>query len=273
MKTFRDLGLFAAGLAALSVVALAGSGMAAAQNAEKSLLNVIQERGVLRVGTTGDYYPMTFRDPASGEFSGHQIDAAKELAKDLGVELEFVPTEWKTIITGIQAGKYDIAMSGTSMSLSRAKVVGLVDSWGMNGFVPVILRKNEGKYKSWDDLNSPDQTVGVTLGTTMEDYIRAELPEAKMKRVESPGTGWQEVLAGRADYTVTTMIEASGLQQRYENLMLIFPNQPRAALPMTFLVPVNDHMWREYMNNWVYLKKTSGFFNRLHETWNVVLVE
>lgn len=248
-------------------------GATAAVAHEKSLLNEIQERGVLRVGMTGDFYPMTFREPGKDGFVGHQVDAAEELAKDLGVEVEFVTTEWKTMITGLQAGKYDIAMSGTSMSLSRAKVVALTDSWGLNGFVPVVLKKNADKYKSWDDLNQPDQTAGVSLGTTMEDFIRSELPNAKMNRVEAPGTGWQDVLAGRSDYTVTTLIEASGLQEKYDNLQMIFPNQARSALPMAFLAPIEDHTWVNYLNTWIYLKKTSGYFDALNEKWGVVLLK
>jgi cyclohexadienyl dehydratase len=240
---------------------------------QKSRLYEIQKKGVLRVGMTGDYFPMTFRDPGANEFKGHQVDAATELAKDLGVKVEFVPTDWKTIITGLQADKYDVAMSGTSMSLARAKVVALIDSWGMNAFVPIVLKKNAAQYKSWDDLNKKERTAGVTLGTTMEDYIKAELPNAQMQRVESPGTGWQEVLAGRVDYTVTTLIEASGLQQKYPELIMIFPNQARSALPMTFLAPIEDHVWVSYLNTWVYLKKTAGYFDALNKKWGIVIKE
>lgn len=252
-----------------ALMSLAAAAPTTAQ--ENSLLKEIQDRGVLRIGMTGDFFPMTFREPGKDGFTGHQVDAANELAKDLGVKAEFVPTEWKTMITGLQAGKYDIAMSGASMSLARARVVGMTDSWGLNGFVPIVLKSRADEFKSWDDLNNAERTVGVTLGTTMEDYIRAELPEAKMNRVESPGTGWQEVLAGRSDYTLTTLIEASGLQSRYEQLQMIFPEQARSALPMTFLVPLGDQLWLNYMNHWVYLKKTSGYFNALNEKWGVVL--
>jgi cyclohexadienyl dehydratase len=258
---------------AVALFAVMG-GPASAQDVQaKSRLNEIQKRGVLRVGMTGDYFPMTFRDPGANEFKGHQVDAAAELAKDLGVKVEFVPTDWKTIITGLQADKYDIAMSGTSMSLARAKVVALTSSWGLNAFVPIVLKKNADKYKSWEDLNQKERTAGVTLGTTMEDYIRAELPNAQMRRVESPATGWQEVLADRVDYTVTTLIEASGLQQKYPELVMILPNQARSALPMSFLAPIDDQIWVGYLNTWIYLKKTAGYFDALNKKWGVVLKE
>lgn len=264
------------GLVAALAGFLATTGPDAAQAQEQagtSLLYEIQSRGTLRVGMTGDYYPMTFRKPGESDFVGHQVDAARKMAEDLGVEVEFVTTDWKTMITGLQAGRYDIAMSGTSMSLSRAKVVALSDAWGINGFVPVILKKNADQYGSWDDLNDPERTAGVTLGTTMEDYIRAELPDVQMRRVESPGTGWQEVLAGRSDYTVTTLIEASGLQERYPELQMIFPEQARSALPMAFLTPIEDQIWLNYVNNWIFLNKTTGYFDRLNEKWGVVLLK
>ena len=265
------IGLATLGAVILSFLASPGTPALAQDAQPKSRLNDIQKRGVLRVGMTGDYFPMTFRDPGANEFKGHQVDAATELAKDLGVKVEFVATDWKTIVTGLQADKYDIAMSGTSMSLARAKVVALTHSWGMNAFVPIVLKKNEGLYKSWEDLNKPERTAGVTLGTTMEDYIKAELPNAKMQRVESPATGWQEVLAGRVDYTVTSLIEGSGLQQKYPELVMILPNQSRSALPMSFLAPIDDHIWVSYVNTWIYLKKTAGYFDGLNKKWGVVL--
>lgn len=253
------------------VTAVSGTAAQAQMTAQDSLLNQIQERGVLRVGTTGDYYPMTFREVGEADFVGHQIDAARELAKDLGVEVEFATTDWKTMITGIQAGRYDIAMSGTSMSLARARVVGMSTPWGLNGFVPIVLAENVGRFTTWEDLNSPDVTAGVTLGTTMEDYIRAELPKAQVRSVESPGNGWQEVLAGRSDYTVTTLIEASGLQERYDNIKMLFPDQARSKLPMAFLTPIEDQLWLNYVNHWIYLKQAAGYFDELNEKWGVVL--
>ena len=69
-----------------------------------SILNEVLDSGVLKVGTTGDFNPMSFKDPETKEYKGHQIDAAKQLAADMGVELEFVPTDWKTLINGVVPG-------------------------------------------------------------------------------------------------------------------------------------------------------------------------
>ena len=97
MNTF----LKAAAAAALGLVL---SGAAQAQSA----LNEILDSGTLKVGTTGDWNPMTMKDPATNSYTGYDIDIMTELAKDLGVEVEFVPTDWKTLVNGVVASKYDL---------------------------------------------------------------------------------------------------------------------------------------------------------------------
>ena len=70
----------------------------AATEAPQSKLDEIRARGVLRVGTTGDYQPMSFLNEETGEYEGFDIELAKALAEALDVELEFVPTTWPTLM-------------------------------------------------------------------------------------------------------------------------------------------------------------------------------
>ena len=81
-------------------------------NAETKLDQILSS-GELKVGTTGDWDPMTMKDPATNKYVGFDIDVMSELAKDMGVKITFVPTEWKTIVSGITAGRYDISTSVT----------------------------------------------------------------------------------------------------------------------------------------------------------------
>ena len=94
----------------------------------QSALNEILDTGVLKVGTTGDWNPMTLRDPATNSYKGFDIDVMNELGKDLGVTVEFVPTDWKTLVNGVVAGKYHMTGSA-SISPARAKVAGFSDSY------------------------------------------------------------------------------------------------------------------------------------------------
>ena len=130
MKFLRTLAV------ALTVAGLSVAGSAFAQT--KSKLQQILERGTLRVGTTGDFNPMSVRDPATNSYKGFDIDAMQQLAKDLGVKVEWVPAEWATLVAGITADRYDI-FSGASLSMARAKTVGFSVPYLEAGTVPVVL--------------------------------------------------------------------------------------------------------------------------------------
>ncbi|MEP1586145.1 MAG: transporter substrate-binding domain-containing protein, partial [Tateyamaria sp.] len=118
MKLFKTFGL-ALGLAA---------GLAAGAATAQSALNDILSGGVLKVGTTGDWNPMTVRDPATNSYVGYDIDVMTQLATDLGVEVEFVPTDWKTLVNGVVAGNYHMTGSA-SISPARLKAAGYSDSY------------------------------------------------------------------------------------------------------------------------------------------------
>jgi cyclohexadienyl dehydratase len=262
MKRFAHAAVLGAALA------LAGFGPAQAQQ-QKSALNKVLDSGVLRVGTTGDFKPMSWRNPDTNQFEGHQIDLANRLAQDLGVKAEFVLTDWKTLINGVVADKYDVIMTGTSMNVPRAKSAGFTIPWGLTGFMPLVQKKNADKYKSWDDLNNPSVTIGFNLGTTFAEFVEEKLPKAKVKKVESPARDWQELLAGRVDVTMTSILEGAELTQRYPNLTLLFPDQVRNALPVVFMTRIDDFVWINFLNNWLSILKQNGYMAEMNKKWNI----
>ena len=94
----------------------------------ESRLQTILKNGEIRVGTTGDWNPMTVKDPATNEYIGFEIEIVKQLAKDMDVNLVIIPTEWKTLVNGIVSNKYDISTSA-SLSAKRALSTGYTDSY------------------------------------------------------------------------------------------------------------------------------------------------
>jgi cyclohexadienyl dehydratase len=249
-------------------LALATAVGANALAADRSILHKVLDDGKVRVGTTGDFNPMSFKDPATKEYRGHQIDAAKQLAKDMGVELEFVATDWKTLINGVVAGKYDIVMTGTSMTVSRAKAAGYTIPWGRTGYLPLTRKELAGKFKTWEDLNNPDVTVGYNLGTSFADFVKLRLPKASVKEVESPARDWQELLAGRVDVTISSILEAGKLSSTHDKLVIPF-QETANSLPLSFIAPQNDHVWLGFLNNWMRMKHEAGFFKQLNAKWGI----
>jgi len=256
--------------AALALPALGFARKASAQIAAKSRLKSIQDSGQLRIGTTGDFSPMSFRATGGGGYEGHQIDAGNMLAKDMGVQAAFVATDWKTLISGLTADQYDIVMTGTSMSAARAMAATFVDPWGRNAFVPLVLKENAAKYPDWDALNQASVTIGTNLGTTMEQFVQQSMPKATLRRVESPARDWQELIGGRVDATMSSLIEAASLTKEYPQLATLFADHPRNPIPMAFLIPQGDPIWLAFLNNWTVLRLAKGSFDELNKKWGVV---
>ncbi len=227
----------------------------------ESRLNQILKNGEIRVGTTGDWNPMTFKDPSTNEYRGFEIEIVTELAKDMGVNLILVPTEWKTLVNGIVSNKYDISTSA-SLSAKRALSTGYTNSYFKLATVPLTLKKNLNKFNSWSDINKNDVKVAVTLGTTQEQQAKDLFPNAQLNIIEAPARDFQEVLAGRSEVHITSNIEAATLIEQYPEMAIIPVQEPKYPTPLAWLTPQDDQVWINYLNHWIDIKKSQGFFIR-----------
>lgn len=252
-----------------TLMAVAVLSVSAAQVSAQSALNEILSEGVLKVGTTGDWNPMSMRDVATNSYEGYDIDVMTALAADLGVEVEFVPTDWKTLVSGVTSGQYHITGSA-SVSPSRAKAAGYSDSYFSLVTVPLTLKTNEGRFSSWEDLNTPDVKVAATLGTTQETQVKQFFPDAEHRIVEAPARDFQEVLSGRADANITSNVEANKLVAQYDQLMIVPVAEGRAPTPIAMLLPQADQVWINYVNTWITLKQEQGFFDELGLKWQLL---
>ena len=232
----------------------------------ESRLQRILANGELRVGTTGDWNPMTMIDTDSKERTGFDIDIANALASDMGVKVVFVPTTWKTLVNGVVADKYDIT-SSASISPKRALVAGYSGSYFAVEDVPMMLRKNKGKYNSWENLNNPSVKVAVTLGTVQEKRAEELFNKSEIIKVSSPARDYQEVLAGRADISMTSNLEAAKLVEKYPELMIVPVQKGKNPTPLAMLLPQADQVWINYVNHWIVLKSERGFFDKLKAKW------
>ena len=235
-------------------------------NAE-SKLDQILSAGELKVGTTGDWDPMTMKDPATNKYKGFDIDVMNELAKDLGVKIKFVPAEWKTIVAGITADRYDISTSVTKTP-KRAEVAGFTETYYKYGTVPLVLKKNLKKFSTWESLNNSNVTIATTLGTSQEEKAKEFFPKSKLQSVEAPARDFQEVLAGRADGNITSSTEANKLIIKYPQLVIVPDGEKNPAF-LAMMVPKGDNIWNDYVSNWIKKKQANGFFKTLLSKYNL----
>jgi cyclohexadienyl dehydratase len=258
MKFIKNIGLavgFAASLLAAPVVA-------------QSALTEILSGGVLKVGTTGDWNPMSVRDPATNSYVGYDIDIMTQLAADMGVELEMVPTDWKTLVNGVVAGNYHMTGSA-SISPARLKAAGYSNSYIAVEMFPFTTEDKAANFDGWDSINKEGVKVATTLGTSFEKMVKEWFPNAEIVVVEAPARGFQEVLSGRADVFVTSNIEGSTLLEKFPNVRQVEVSAPRAPTPIAMLLPQTDQVWINYINSWIELKKAQGFFEEVALKWGL----
>jgi cyclohexadienyl dehydratase len=156
----KKISAYVLGLAAAALLLMPVQAMAQA----KSRLAQILERGTLRVGTTGDFNPMSMKDTATNTYTGFDIEAMNQLAADMGVKIEYVPAEWATLVNGIVADRFDI-FSGASLSMARAKTVAFSAPYLFAGTVPMVSKKTGASLNTWESINNPNVTVAVLMGT------------------------------------------------------------------------------------------------------------
>jgi hypothetical protein len=100
------------------------------------------------------------------------------------------------------------------------------------------------------------------------EQARQHFPRAQIRSVQAPATGFQEVLAGRADITITSNVEASTLTRRFDQLTLLGPEvSPRNKRPFAYVVAQDDPIWLNFVNTWIWLKKSEGMFDALEARW------
>ena len=121
---------------ALLATTICGMG-ALTPSAEAGKIEDVQARGVLLVGSTGDYKPMSYLNKETGKYEGFDVEVAELLAQSLGVKVQYVPTTWKTLQADTMAGKFDIAMCGVTRTFAREQKMNM--SHGYLTFGKTIL--------------------------------------------------------------------------------------------------------------------------------------
>ena len=143
---------------------------------EKDLLGRIQEAGKIVIATEGDWAPWTYHDEA-GELVGFDIEVGKALAEILGVEADFVETDWDSILAGVDSGRFDIACNGVGYTEQRAEKYAFTDPYVYTHKVLIVRADNED-IKSFEDLKGKKNanTASSTYAAIAESYGAENVP-------------------------------------------------------------------------------------------------
>ena len=217
---------------------------------EAGHLEDIAARGTIRIGTTGDYIPMSYLNPATGEYEGIDAELSKIIADSLGVKIEYIPTTWPTLSADMQAGKFDIALCGISRNFAREKVMAMSDAYGEGLFGKTILcRKSDAKkFKTIADLNKPTVRIMINPGGTNEKFAHANFPNAKLIVHEANADIPIQIAEGNADIMITETVEAFSWIKREPRLAAPIIDKPFTKHSCGILMQKGDQEFLNYIN-------------------------
>jgi len=243
-------------LASLAAVATVMSAPQAFAQQNDSRLYSITSNGKLRVCQYPLYYSISFRNPQTGEIEGIDADLAKELAMELGVELEIVESSFGTFIADLQADKCEIGMFGIGATLKRAQAVAFTQPYLITSIYAVV--RAGGEVKEWADIDQPGRRVAVTLGSYIEPFMRDYLKNAELVVVAPPATRESELVANRADVIMTDYPTAIKVTDEFDWAAAIEPDAPLRLTPYAYVVPQGDQTWLNYVNLFIDTIKLDG---------------
>jgi cyclohexadienyl dehydratase len=261
MKSKLPTCLLRAAAFAVAAVLFAPAAVDAAE--VNSRLNEITKSKKLRVCQFPLYYSISFRNPKTGQIEGIDADLAKELAKDLGAQLEIVESSFGTFIADLQANKCDIGMFALGASLQRAQAVEFSKPYLITNIYAVT--RKDGPVKSWGDIDKSGIKAAVTLGSYVEPFMKSYLKKAELISVAPPNTREGELVAGRVDVIMTDFPTAVKVTDEFDWAISIEPPEKLAVTPYAYAVPQGDQVWLNFINLFVDTIKLDGRLKKYAE--------
>ena len=197
----------AAGVLSLSGCGSSGSSSAAASSTTSSsasgaaaagsdLLSTIQSRGTLIVALEGAWQPWSYHDE-SDTLVGYDVEVSHAIAEKLGVEPEYVESDWDSLFAGMDAGRYDLVCNGVEVTDERSKTYDFTTPYGYI-HTALAVKKDNDTITSFEDLKG--KTTANSLASTYMEL--AESYGATVQGIDTLEETIQLLTAGRIDATL-----------------------------------------------------------------------
>ena len=250
-------------LATLLVVA---GNIATISAATAGMLEDVQKRGTLRVGMS-TFVPWAMRDK-DGNLIGFEIDVATQVAEDMGVKVEFVPTAWSGIIPALIAKKFDIIIGGMSITPQRNLTVNFTTPYAHSGQQMAANMQLAGDFKTREDFNSSDVTIACRRGATPCKAAQKLFPKATVRRFDDDAQAFQEVVNGNAHGMISSAPKPRFWSDAHPTkVFLPFGDENLTKGDEAFALRKGDPDALNFFSNWIVVKTSNGWLQERHDYW------
>jgi polar amino acid transport system substrate-binding protein len=236
-------------------------GLAASAQAE-STLEQIKQRGKLLAGVRFDLPPNGFVD-TQGENVGFGPDIAREMAKHLGVKVEFVQTTSKTRVPLLMAGQIDAEFGATTPTKSRDEAVDFSYAYNLEQAV-ILVRK--GEPTDPDAYLNADKIVGGLQGSYFVDLWKERSPSANIKEYQEFPELVVALAQGKVDVVPAVEFQAYNLIEKLgERASDVVVGGVFFQDPQAILLRENDSDWRDWVNWALQRMWADGTFQAIYQ--------
>jgi len=230
------------------------------------VLDRIQKRGELVVGTMGDMPPlnMTSKD---GEIFGLEPDLAKMMAGAMGVKVRFVTKPFPELLPALHAGQVDMVLSGMTITPRRNLKVAFVGPYFISGKAFLTKVKTIALAKEADDVNNPNTKLVALKGSTSQAFAEAVLDKTTLYTTGTYDEAVDMVLKDKvkamiADYPICVVSVF-----RYPEAGLLSVVTPLTYEPIGIAIPANDPLLMNWTTNTLNSIEASGQLDELRLKW------
>jgi polar amino acid transport system substrate-binding protein len=232
---------------------------------KESTIEKVMRRGVLKVGMS-TFVPWAMKDK-TGKLIGFEIDVATRLAKDMGVEVEFVPTKWSGIIPALLTGKFDVIIGGMGIRPDRNLKVNFSIPYDYTGMSVLASKELAAGFDSLEDFNRPDVSIAARIGTTAAAAAKKFMPLAKLRLFDDESQAVQEILNGRVHAVIASAPLPAFQAIKYPDRLFLPLATTFTREPIGFALHKSDVDTLNYFNNWIGLVEAEGWLKERKHYW------
>ena len=232
---------------------------------KESTLEQILQRGVLRVGMS-TFVPWAMQDK-TGKFAGFEIDVATRLAADMGVKVEFAPTQWSGIIPALLSGKFDVIIGGMGIQPQRNLKVNFSIPYDQTGMSIVAHKQLAAGFNKLADFDRPDVTIAVRLGTTAETAAKKFMPKAQLRLFDDESQAYQELRNGKVHAVIGSAPTPAFQVVDYPDTLFLPLPGTFTKEPIGFAVRKGDVDTLNFFNNWITVVDAEGWLKERKHYW------
>lgn len=225
-------------------------------------LKNIRSSNTLKVGVTSDFMPFSYKTDSSNMHQGIDIIMAQDFAESLGVGVLFVETSWPNLMQDLKQGKFDVGMSGITITPARQNEAFFSVPVYASGKVAITRDENVALYTSIDKINRKEVRVIFNPGGTNEAFARANFPNATLILNENNISIFQKLVDRQADVMVTDAIETMLQERIHPELQAVNPQKPFNSFNFGYLIP-KDSLFKAVLDEWLLERKKDSVVIKL----------